>query len=432
MKKKGRKHPRQGVPKIAARAPQNKPIRKTQGGLADPLSKTRIKVVGIGGGGGNIVSEIAKLLKRADFVAANTDLQALKQVSRNVKRFPFGETLTHGLGCGMDASQGLLAAEQEKEKIQSMLEGNDLCILVASLGGGTGSGAAPVFAEACNTAKTLTIGIFTMPFSFEGEKRRQIAEAALLKLQPLLNAYVLLYNDSIFKIVSKDTPLKLALGSMNKRLAEVLGGLVETLFMPGLINTDFADIKTMLQGKGRLSFLSSALGTGEERAHMALQETLSNSLYQYHSKGAERILFNIAGSKDLKMQEVALISNAIFQENPRAKIIFGITSHPRFRNRLRVTVFAIGCDQAKPEAKAVSPKVSKQKQKVVLRVQKRKPRKAQQKKIPLPLPSSSDSPVEKPRRNALEVKEAVDKEIQELQEQEKKWDTPAFLRFRRM
>ena len=398
----------------------------------DPLAKTRIKVLGIGGGGGNIVSEIAKLLKKADFLAANTDAQALRQVSRNIKKFPFGQELTKGLGCGMDARLGQLAAEQEKERIREMLKGYDLCFLIATLGGGTGSGSLPVFAEACNATKMLTIGIFTMPFSFEGEKRKQLADEALVKVQPLLNSYVLLQNDSIFGIVGKDTPLKFAFGSMNKRLAEVLGGLLETLFFPGLINTDFADIKTMLQGKGRLSFLSSASATGEERAKTALGEALQNSLYQYHSKGAERILFNIAGSKDLKMQEVATISTAMFQENPRAKIIFGITSHPRFRNKLRVTLFAIGCEQTKP-SKVVVPKIAqKPKQKSKGKPSSGKPRNVKQKKIPFPRKDTQSPLPEKPRRNALEVKEAIDQEIQELQEEEKKWDTPTFLRFRRI
>jgi len=409
---------------------QKEPRRKASAHIPDPLAKTRIAVVGVGGGGGNIVSEIAKLLKKADFVAANTDTQALKQVSRNIKRFPFGQELTQGLGCGMDASLGQTAAESEKENIKKLLEGNDLCVLVSSLGGGTGSGAAPVFAEACNNEKILTIGIFTMPFSFEGEKRRQIAEAALQKLQPLVNAYVLLQNDSIFNIVSRDTPLRFAFGSLNKKLAEVLGGLLETLFVPGLINTDFADIKTMLQGRGRLSFLSSGSAAGEERAKTALTEALSNTLYQYGPRRAERILFNVAGSKDMKMQEVAQVSNAIFQENPRAKIIFGITSHPRFRNKLRVTLFAIGCEPTRQIQKEAKPKAAaKPKQKKP--VSKKTPRKARKIAPKLPFQATKEVPQEKPRRNALEVKEAIDQEIQDLQEQEKKWDTPAFLRFRR-
>ncbi|MDP2637195.1 MAG: cell division protein FtsZ [bacterium] len=411
---------------------QKGPQHKASVRIADPLAKTRITVVGVGGGGGNIVSEIAKLLKKADFVAANTDSQALKQVSRNIKKFSFGQEFTQGLGCGMDANLGQLAAESEKENIKKMLEGNDLCILVSSLGGGTGSGAAPVFAEACNSERLMTIGIFTMPFSFEGEKRRQIAEAALQKLQPLVNAYVLLQNDSIFNIVSRDTPLRFAFGSLNKKLAEVLGGLLETLFVPGLINTDFADIKTMLQGKGRLSFLSSGSAAGEERAKAALGEALSNTLYQYGPRGAERILFNVAGSKDMKMQEVAQVSNAVFQENPRAKIIFGITSHPRFRNKLRVTLFAIGCAPAKQiQKEAVSRVAAKPKQKVKKPVLKQAPRKARKVAPQLPLGGAKETSQEKPRRNALEVKEAIDQEIQDLQEQEKKWDTPAFLRFRR-
>ncbi len=400
--------------------------------LFNDIARTKMRVIGLGGGGSNIVSEISQRLKRSDFVAANTDLQALKNVGRNTRKFAFGQTITKGLGCGMDPSVGELAAEGEIEKIKKLLEGQDLCVLVATLGGGTGSGAAPVFADVSQKLKNLTLGIFTMPFSFEGEKRMQIAKNALEKLRPLLHAYVIIPNDGIFQIVDKKAPLRVALSSINKKLAESLEGFVETLFSPGLINIDFADVKALLQGRGRLAYLSSVTSVGEDRAKLALDQVLSNPLYDYKSKGAERILFNIAGSKDLKMDEVSRISNALFEQNPRAKIIFGISSNQQFQNKLRITVFAIGCQphasspSKQPEKMIRSKKPARRAVKRQLSL--RKNIKIEEVSKPQIESKSFDPAQDKQRRNALDVKKAIDQEIEELQEKEKEWDIPAFLR----
>ena len=410
---------------MAKKSPKPKVISPKELSPFDGIVKTRMRIIGLGGGGSNIVSEISQRLEKADFVAANTDVQALKNVGRNTKKFAFGQNLTKGLGCGMDPHMGKLAAEEEREKIKNLLEGQDLSVLVATLGGGTGSGSAPVFAEVSQELKNLTVGIFTMPFSFEGEKRRQIAEHALEELKPLLHAYVIIPNDGIFQIVEKKAPLRVALSSVNKKLAESLEGFIETLFLPGLINIDFADIKALLQGRGRLAYLSTVTFSGEDRAKLALDQVISDPLYEYKSKGAERILFNIAGSKDLKMDEVAFISNVLFEQNPRAKIIFGIHSDPKFQNKLRITVFAIGCEEH-----ASSPNIMPQK---VMR-QKKPARKAIKKQLSLKKNIKEEMPkpqiIEegKQRRNALDVRKAIDEEIEELQEKEKEWDTPAFLR----
>lgn len=399
----------------------------------EDVPRTRIRIIGVGGGGGNIVSEIAKLVGRVDFVGANTDLQALKTLSKNVKRFSFGEELTHGLGCGMDAVKGEEAARMEKERIKNMMQGQDICILVASLGGGTGSGAAPVFAEVSRELKNLTLGIFCMPFSFEGEKRKQIAERALEKLKPILNSYVLIPNENIFRMIDDKTSLKESLSVVNKLLAETLKGFIETLSLPGLINIDFADVRTLLEGRGRLAYLHSAIGVGVAKAQASLKEVLANPLGDYGIAGADRIMFNVTGDKDLKMQDVSEIAKSIGAGSPRAKIIFGISFQPEFRDKARITLFAVGCKEnqgkeQKPPVKRKSPK-SKAQAKLPLVTPKKKPQPAKQEGDTVANPEGvavQDSL--KLRRNALDLKKAVEEEIQELEKKEKAWDIPSFLR----
>jgi len=230
------------------------PLPKTK---TETIKKTKIRVIGIGGGAGNIVSEIASRIKGASFVVANTDLQALRSASRKAQRFQFGKELTQGLGTGMSVELGEMAAQNEKEKIKKILEDQDLLIIVACLGGGTASGAAPIFAKISKNLGNLTLGIFTLPFKFEGEKKMEIARASLEKIKPKLNALSVIPNERIFQIIDKKTPLKQALSAINKSLAESLEGLIETIYQPGLINIDFADLKTILEGQGRLAYLNT-------------------------------------------------------------------------------------------------------------------------------------------------------------------------------
>lgn len=428
---------RRTVKKVSKLRVTSEPTVKLQE-TGEDVPRTRIRIIGIGGGGGNIVSEIAKDVVRIDFVGANTDLQALKTLSKNVKRFSFGEDITRGLGCGMDAGKGEESARMERERIKNMMQGQDICILVASLGGGTGSGAVPVFAEVSRELKSLTLGIFTMPFSFEGEKRRQIAERALEKVKPLLNSYVLIPNENIFRMIDAKTSLKESLSVVNTLLAKTLKGFIETLSLPGLINIDFADVHTLLEGRGRLAYLHSALGAGATKAQLALKDVLVNPLGDYGIMGADRIMFNITGDKDLKMQDVSEIAKTIAAQNPRSKIIFGISFQPEFKDKVRITLFAVGCkegqvkgaEKPKPllKRKSVKPKMKAQ-AKLPLGVPVKKiqppPQEAHKAVIPEEVLSPDSS---KLRRNALDLKKAVEEEIQEIEKQEKAWDIPSFLR----
>ena len=400
-------------------------------------SKTRIRVIGIGGGGSSIVGEIARSVGRVDFVCANTDLQAQKNLPRNVREFTFGQELTHGLGCGMDSAFGETAAKAEKDRIKKLMEGQDVCILIVSFGGGTGSGAVSVFAEAAREAKCLTLGIFTMPFSFEGQKRREIADAALTKVIPLLNAYSVIPNENIFRIIDQKTPLRSAFSAVNKRLAETLEGFIDALALPGLINIDFADFKTLLEGRGKVAYLNSVLTQGAPKAQLALKEVLNNPLYDYGIGGSDRMVFNLTGDKGMKMQEVAEIAKSISSFNPKARIIFGISFRPEYKDKLRIALFAMGCkekeegskDKISSEKPAQKKKVAQKKSAAPLRGQAKKQKeKNEGNKTPSQVPKISRPQPGRVRRNALDLKKAQDRELEELEKQEGQWDIPSFLR----
>lgn len=436
----------------------------------DLVHRTRIRVVGIGGGGGSIISEIASLVPRTDFIAANTDWQAMKQVARVVRTMPFGQKITQGLGCGMDANLGQKVAKEDKDKIAKLFQGIDLCILVSCLGGGTGSGATPEFARIAKESGAMVLGIFTTPFKFEGQKRGYIARNALSKITPYLNAVSIIPNENIFKIIDKKTPLKQAFSAINQRLAQNLKGLIEMIYLPGLINIDFADLRTILDGRGKLAYLNSAEARGSNRTEEALKTLLQNPLNEYNFKGAEKILFNITASPGVGMKEVEEISENIADANHRAKIIFGVAQDKDYQDKLRISLLAVGCGEEKPKAPAKEEAVSESEQKtkpqpeskpkpkhkqkpkarpkppkiktklqkksakpkvkkteVKIRVKKSFKKKPVVAKISVP-EKTDESQAKLVRRSALDLVKETRKTEEEMQEKESIWDIPAFLR----
>ncbi|PIR73109.1 MAG: hypothetical protein COV26_00275 [Candidatus Nealsonbacteria bacterium CG10_big_fil_rev_8_21_14_0_10_36_23] len=421
---------------------------------------------------------MALKVKKATFVAANTDRQALKEVNRRVIRFHFGENFTWGLGTGMNPGLGEQAALEERDKIKSLLKDQDLVILIATLGGGAGSGAAPIFAKISKNLGNLTYGIFTLPFKFEGEKKIEIAKESLEKLKNNLNGISVIPNDLIFQIIDKKTPLTKALSAINKNLADSLAGLIATLFQPGLINIDFADFKTIFSGRGRLTFLNIVEAGGEGRVEEIIKKLSFNPLCLYTIKGAKGILFNIIGGKNLNLGEVSQISKSIFESvNKEAKIVFGISQSQKDTDKIKVSLLANGCQTkifpAKPKkprkkirAKKVkskkkdhpqkpleeenkTPKKIKQKpKKISVEVKKEETispieREKEAKNPPLPvvdeLRSSprfaaarvSEEKIEvRTRRNALQIKEELKEAEKEIIEKEEIWEPPAFLRIR--
>lgn len=308
--------------------------------------KIRIKVIGIGGGGSAIVNELVSKMKEVDFIVANTDIQALKMAKKDAKKFLFGHSVTHGLGAGMNPKFGEAAAKKDSEKIKKLFENTNLCFLVSCLGGGTGSGASPVFAEIAKNLRVLIIGIFTLPFNFEGKIKREIAKESLEKLKENINAFAVIPNENVSQIIDKKTPFREALGMINKNIYQTLQEVLEMISLPGLINVDFADLKTVLEERGQLIYLQSKEAEGENRAEEAVKEALLNPLYDYNAEGATGLLFNIAGGKNLKMQEVEQIGRNLTQSiGPQAKVIFGIRQEEKYKAKIKVTLVACGCQK---------------------------------------------------------------------------------------
>lgn len=456
------------------------------------IKKTKIRVVGIGGGGGNIVSEIADRVRRPSFTIANTDAAALRRASKSVSVFQFGENFTRGLGTGMDPRVAEEAAAQEKEKIKKIMEGQDLVIIVASLGGGAGSGAAPVFAQISKNLGNLTYGIFTLPFEFEGEKKKEIAKAALEKSKPYLNALTILPNERVFEVVPKATPFSKTLSFINNSLSDSLEGLIETIYSTGLINIDFADLRAILVGSGKMAFLNTvALKKGEEAGVDVFEKVFSSPLYPYGIEKARGLLLNIVAQKDLKLAEVnKILTGAAKRINKDARIIFGVGHEGAHESSIKVTILATGCVYAgagngngdegnskevpvapppraprkpAPKKTALPPKPAKPMKSSKL-TKPAKPAAASQRNKSAPpklkkvavriksLPPAAKEPQSAPekqiqdgagrqsgqgidaqfaapeRKNALQVKKEIEMEENAMLEQEKVWEVPAFLR----
>lgn len=310
--------------------------------------KAKIKVIGIGGGGSSIVSEIGRSLHKATFVVADTDVRAFKK-RQGIKYFLFGQKLTHGLGTGVNPELGRQAAESEKERIAHFFDDQDIVIFIASLGGGLGSGATQVFAEAAKNFNGITFGIFTLPFKFEGKNKYKIALRALAGLRKSLNVSITIPNEKIFKIIDANTAITDAFSIVNKNLIESLESLIDLIYNPGIINIDFADLRAILRGRGNLAFLNTAEASGKQRAEDIAKKILHNPLYQTASFTSEKILFNIEGASNLSMFEVDKISKAISERNPKAKIIFGISKNASLKNKIKTTLLMTGGGTAELE-----------------------------------------------------------------------------------
>ena len=426
---------------------------KKQFEVSNGVKRIKIRVIGIGGGGGNIVSEIAQRIKNVSFFAANTDLKALNNLSRNVEKFQFGQNLTQGLGTGMNPEIGETAAKSERERIKQILRGQDFVILIASLGGGVGSGASSIFAKISQNLGNITYGIFTIPFSFEGEKKMEIAKDALKKLRRELNAFTILPNERIFQIIEREVPLKKALSTINKSLADSLHNLIEIISTPGLINIDFADLRTIFEGRGSLAYLS-AIEIEKDKEKEVIEKALNSPLYPYNIEGAKGVLFNISGLKDLSLAQVSQISKMIFERaDKEAKIIFGISRLKKISGT-NVTLLATGCSlprlifEPKEKKKKIQPPIKippkpKKSEKTTTRPPPSQPsagplvertlRKSQGKqkfeKPATPLLAKPTNPKEMIiRKNALSIKKEVEEEEAEMLAKEKFWETPTFLR----
>lgn len=315
-----------------------------------PLT-ANVKVIGMGGGGGNAVARMARnFIKGVDFVAINTDHQDLDHCAVRHKLY-IGKGLTKGLGTGMNPDLGRQAAEENRSEISEMVKDADLVFLAAGLGGGTGSGATPVVAEAAKQAGALTIAVVTKPFGFEGSQRERIAAEALMKLKDKVDALIVVPNDRIFTVISKDTPVLKAFEAIDEILRNALKGIVEIIAMPGIINVDFADVKNIMQDAG-VTIIGVGAASGPDRAIAAVNQALHSPLLETSPEGAKAVLLGISGGRDLKMSEINDAAKIVAQTaDPGARIIFGAYHDRGLKpGQLKVTIVAAGFNGNQPTA----------------------------------------------------------------------------------
>ena len=314
----------------------------------DEESRTgaRIKVIGVGGGGSNAVNRMATAgLDGVEFIVANTDLQALK-LNAAPHKLQIGAKLTKGLGAGADPNVGRQAALEDTEKLIEALDGADMVFVTTGLGGGTGTGAAPVIASLASELGALTIAVVTKPFKFEGRKRQLQAEQGLDELRASVDTVITIPNERLLTNIARSTSLNDAFITADDVLRQAIQGISDLIIVPGLINLDFADVKTIMAGMG-FAIMGTGTGDGESRAMMAANAAISSPLLEDASvKGARGVIINVTGGSDLSLIEVSEAS-AIIQEaaHEEANIIFGAVVDPKMQGKVKITVIATGFER---------------------------------------------------------------------------------------
>ena len=315
-----------------------------------PSQNAKMKVIGVGGAGGNAVNRmIDEDLEGVEFISMNTDGQALKG-SRAQVTLQIGKQLTRGLGAGARPEVGRQALAESEEDVRRALDGADLVFVTAGMGGGTGTGAAPMVAEIARDMGALTIGVVTKPFSFEGRKRERQANQGLAELRRCVDTMIVVPNDRLMAVVPKGTSFRNALKKADEVLLNATQGISDLIRVTGEINVDFADVRTIMSSRGP-ALMGSGFGEGDNRAQEAAQEAISSPLLDDVSiTGARGVLINITGGLDLAIDEVTQISSIIQEEaGDEAEIIFGAVHDPELEGKIRVTVIATGFDSAADE-----------------------------------------------------------------------------------
>ncbi|MDP6396955.1 MAG: cell division protein FtsZ [Candidatus Marinimicrobia bacterium] len=314
--------------------------------------QAKIKVIGVGGAGGNAINRmIASGLNGVEFVAINTDAQDLENNKAEIK-IQIGKNLTKGLGAGAKADIGRAAIESEKESVANILEGADMVFVTAGLGGGTGTGASPVVAQIARELNALTVGVVTKPFNFEGPKRKNRASSGLEELQKNCDTLIAIPNQKLLSIVDKSTTVVDAFRIADSILFEATRGISDLINVHGLINLDFADVNTIMREMGE-AIMGTGVANGEERAVLASQQAISSPLLEeVNISGAQGVLVNITGGDDLTLMEVDEATSIIFEEAGQdANIIFGAVIDPSMTDEIRVTVIATGFSKFVPTGK---------------------------------------------------------------------------------
>ncbi|MBQ27135.1 MAG: cell division protein FtsZ [Nitrospiraceae bacterium] len=322
-------------------------------------TSAKLKVIGVGGGGCNAVnSMVADGLTGVDFIAANTDLQALEK-SLAPSKIQLGKERTKGLGAGADPDIGAESALEQSEEIRQVLDGADMVFVTAGMGGGTGTGAAPVISSLARDLGALTVAVVTKPFPFEGGKRMCRAEEGVAQLKRNTDTLLAIPNQRLLKIIETGTPLTEAFIQSNTVLRHAIAGIADVITTPGLVNVDFADVRAVMNHMGR-AVLGMGRARGEERAVMAARDAISSPLLEDGGiAGARALLFNITGGADLSLHEVSAAAEVIHEEADKdANIIFGAVVNPDFSDEVVITVIATGFDRELALAQPVSKNVS--------------------------------------------------------------------------
>lgn len=331
------------------------PKKRTQEITPDISPVARIKVVGAGGGGGNALNRMIKSgLRDIEFIAVNTDAQALYHSEAPIK-VNIGKVTTRGLGAGGNPEMGKQAAEESAEELKDALEGADMVFITCGLGGGTGTGCAPVIAEIAKELNILTVGVVTKPFAFEGQRRRQQAEEGYESLRNKVDTLITIPNDRILSIIDKKTPLVDAFTVVDDVLRQGVQGIAELITVHGMINVDFADVRAIMANAGS-ALMGIGYGSGENRAANAAKAAIESPLLELAIDGAKGILFNITGGNDLSMYEVDEAAQIITEAaDPEANIIFGAVINDSYTGEVKITVVAAGFDESRKNSQILRP-----------------------------------------------------------------------------
>lgn len=314
-----------------------------------PGSIAKIKVIGVGGGGSNAVNRmIASDVSGVEFWSINTDAQALAQ-STAFKRLQVGQKLTRGLGAGGNPAIGQKAAEESRDEIAAALEHADLVFITAGMGGGTGTGAAPIVAEVAKELGALTVGVVTRPFTFEGRRRTGQAEEGIAALQSRVDTLIVIPNDKLLTVISEQTPVQEAFRTADDILRQGVQGISDIITIPGLVNVDFADVRAVMADAGS-ALMGIGIGSGKSRAREAAVSAISSPLLEASIDGARGVVFNITGGSDLTLHEVSTAADIIYEAvDPNANIIFGAVIDERLQGEIRITVIATGFSSDEPQ-----------------------------------------------------------------------------------
>lgn len=414
--------------KAKAKAPVAKPAAEPKRPVAVKKEKSkddqvivRIKVVGVGGGGSNAISRMYEdFPKGVELIAINTDLQDLNQTNAR-KRIYIGKNLTKGMGTGMNPELGKQAAEENRVEITEAIKDADMIFVTAGMGGGTGTGAAPVVAEIAKDLGILTVGIVTKPFAFEGGQRARIAEEGIIRMRDRVDTLITVPNDRIFSIISKDTSLMKAFEEVDKILRDSVRGVTELILTPGIINIDFADVKAVMRDSGS-AMVGLGIASGSSRAGKAASAAINSPLLETSVEGAKGILLCISGRNDLKMHEINEIASAVAESaDSSARIIFG-TYYDRKLNKgqLKITLIATGFTDTLAREGRYSGYFSGMEDMPV-------------RSSSLPFGGSNMDSGMREDRETMKPEVDVYHEDEEdvIEEKEKEWDIPAFLRRKR-